>query len=301
LELPIIHADAQSSAPPEFEKIAIFGLGLIGGSIAIAARNTWPAGLVIGVDEKSVLEQAMVLNAIDVASDDPVVIAEADLVILAAPVRVNIRLLEELPQNVSANAVITDVSSTKRMIVDASLSLPARLKFVGGHPLGGAPRGGIEHARPDLFQERPWIFTPTDDTDLVSLEKLQRFVTGLGAKPHTLSPSEHDRLLACLSHLPQLAASALMHVVGEAVGDHGLSLTGRGLADTTRLATSPASIWRDICLTNTDEVKEALDTFIAELESLRNDLASGDDLVRIFDSAGKWRKILAQKRAKIST
>ena len=89
--------------------------------------------------------------------------------------------------------------------------------------------------------------------------------------------------------------------MGEAVGDHGLSLTGRGLADTTRLATSPASIWRDICLTNTDEVKEALDTFIAELESLRNDLASGDDLVRIFDSAGKWRKILAQKRAKTST
>ena len=295
LELPVIKTGAQSSTAPEFEKIAILGLGLIGGSIAIAARSTWPTGLVIGVDEKSVLEQAMVLSAIDVASDDPVVIAEADLVILAAPVRVNIRLLGELAQNLPGNAVVTDVSSTKRVITEASKNLPGRLRFVGGHPLGGAPRGGIEHARPDLFQKRPWIFTPTDDTDQESVEKLQKFVTALGAEPFTLSPSEHDRVLAFLSHVPQLTASVLMHIVGEAVGDSGLSLSGRGLADTTRLATSPASIWRDICLTNTDEVREALDVLISELELLREDLSTGDDLVRIFESAGKWRRLLAQK------
>ncbi len=291
--LPVIQPGAEANASPVFDKIAILGLGLIGGSVALAARKIWPRGLVIGVDEKSVLEQAMVRHAIDVAAEDPVVIAEADLIILAAPVRDNIALLDDLGQHVTGSAVVTDVGGTKREIVNASRRLPERLVFVGGHPLGGAPRGGIRHARPDLFEGRPWLFTPTEGSQPAALPRLRQFVAALGAVPYVLSPGAHDRLIAFLSHLPQLTASALMHVVGAEVGEDGLALSGRGLSDTTRLASSPAAIWRDICATNADEVSAALGALIAQLQVLRGDLESGDGLVRIFRSAAAWRGVLA--------
>ena len=294
--LPVIQPSEASSEPPVFDKIAILGLGLIGGSLALAARRTWPRGLVIGVDDKAVLEQAMVLHAIDVAADDPVVIAEADVVVLAAPVRANIALLEELADHVTGSAVVTDVSSTKREIVAAARQLPERLPFIGGHPFAGAPRGGIAHARPDLFAGRPWLFTPADDRHGEALERLERFVSAIGAVPRALPPAAHDRLLAFLSHLPQLTASALMHVVGTEAGADGLALTGRGLADTTRLASSPASIWQDICATNRDEVAAALDALVVELQALRDDLGSGEALERVFRSAEEWRGVLVARK-----
>src|SRR6186997_247948 len=148
---------------PVFQKIGIVGLGLIGGSIALAARELWPTSLVIGVDNKDVLETAMRLHAIDVAADDLVVLAEADLVILAAPVRQNLELLEQLDENVHVAAVVTDTGSTKRAIVEAARRLPPRFTFIGGHPLGGAAAAGLENARPDLFKNRPWLFTPDSD------------------------------------------------------------------------------------------------------------------------------------------
>ena len=288
-KLPVIQPGTASTTPPIFDKIAIVGLGLIGGSIGLAARAQWPAGLVIGVDDKDVLERAMVRHAIDVAADDPVVMAEADLVILAAPIQQNIAMLSELATHVQGHAVVTDVGSTKRAIADGAGVLPRRLTFVGGHPLGGAPRGGIDYARPDLFTGRPWLFTPPSDEGGQALERLQRFVGALGATPHVMSPAEHDHLLAFLSHLPQLTASALMHVVGSTTGESGLALTGRGLADTTRLATSPAAIWRDICSTNADEIGQALDMFIDELKELRSQLGTGETIDRLFDSAATWR------------
>jgi prephenate dehydrogenase len=290
MELPVIQPGRkQQGQAPIFEKIGILGLGLIGGSIALAAREIWPASLVIAVDNKDVLETAMRLHAIDVAADDAVVLAEADLIILAAPVRQNLMLLETLGENVRQPAVITDTGSTKRAIVEAAKSLPPRFTFVGGHPLGGAAASGLEHARPDLFKGRPWLFTPTGDAGGESLEKLLAFASALGAHPRMLDAAAHDRLVAFLSHLPQLTASALLHVVGEAVGDEGLDLAGRGLIDTTRLASSPSEIWRDIAITNADEIRPALDTLIAILEELRSDLTTGDRLADVFEDAGRWR------------
>src|SRR3954454_11424229 len=148
-----------SSAPPIFDKIGIVGLGLIGGSIALACRQLWPKALVIGVDNKDVLETAMRLHAIDVAADDMIVLAEDDVVILPAPVRKNIALLAELDDNVRQPAVVTDTGSTKREIAAAAASLPPRFTFVGGHPLAGAATGGLENARADLFGGRPWLLT----------------------------------------------------------------------------------------------------------------------------------------------
>jgi prephenate dehydrogenase len=334
-QLPVIQpgrVGPASDAPPVFEKIGIVGLGLIGGSIALASRQLWPKALVIGVDNKDVLETAMRLHAIDVAADDLIVLAEADVVILAAPVRTNIALLEEIDENVHQPAVITDTGSTKREIVEAAGSLPARFTFIGGHPLAGAAHGGLEYARADLFSGRPWLLTPAarpegralregraralssdarserseggalreeearrgrpsgrPDAHGEGIDKLTAFVTALGALPRITGVEEHDRLLAFLSHLPQLTASALMQVVGDAVGLEGLALAGRGLADTTRLASSPADIWRDIAATNADEIGAALDALIARLQDLRRDLREGDTLADVFSDAARWR------------
>lgn len=299
-QLPVIQPGKSPGLPPIFHKIGVVGLGLIGGSIALAARQVWPSALVIGVDNKDVLEKAMVLHAIDVAADDLIVLAEADLVILAAPIQQNLALLRELPENVTGSAVVTDTGSTKRAMVEEARSLPARLTFIGGHPLGGAAASGIEHARPDLFNGRPWLFTPNaqlDNTPGGPLERLVEFVTAMGAVPRTLTPADHDRVLAFISHLPQLSVSALMHVVGNAARQEGLHLSGRGLVDTTRLASSPAGIWKEVCATNADEIAAALDALIAVLQELRQNLESGQAVDRVFQSANAWRETLLAERS----
>jgi prephenate dehydrogenase len=278
-------------APPVFPRIGIVGLGLIGGSIALAARQLWPNSLVVAVDNKDVLETAMRLHAVDVAADDLVILAEVDVVILAAPVNQNIALLGELGAHIRDGAIVTDVGSTKRTTMAAARVLPERLTFIGGHPLAGAARGGLEHARPDLFSGRPWLLTPADASG-EALDKLMQFTRALGAVPHVMDAEAHDRMLAFLSHLPQLTASALMQAVGEAIGEDGLALSGRGLIDTTRLASSPADIWRDIAASNADEIAPALDALIAILQRLRGDLAGGEAVESVFTAAQRWRAVL---------
>lgn len=287
--LPVIQPGRSggSGAAPLFDKIGIVGLGLIGGSIALAARQVWPSSLVIGVDTKDVLETAMRLHAIDVAADELYVLAEADLVVLAAPVLQNIALLPRLGDHVRAPALVTDTGSTKRTTVEAARALPARLTFIGGHPIAGAARGGLERARPDLFAGRPWLLTPNGQTE--ALQRLTTFLEALGAEPRVIAATAHDRLLAAVSHLPQLTASALMQVVGDAAGDEGLALAGNGLADTTRLASSPADIWRDIAASNADEIGPALDALVAVLLELRADLPNGERLEEVFAAARAWR------------
>ncbi|MBZ5560251.1 MAG: prephenate dehydrogenase/arogenate dehydrogenase family protein [Acidobacteriia bacterium] len=292
MELPVIQLGRREPQPILFDKIGIVGLGLIGGSIALAARQLWPTALVIGVDNKDVLETAMRLHAIDVAADDLIVLAEADVVILAAPVKQNIALLAELDENVRQPAIVTDTGSTKREILAAARDLPPRFTFIGGHPLAGAARGGLEHARADLFMDRPWLITSTGDRASAAADKLSAFVRALGAKPRAIDAEAHDRLVAFLSHLPQLTASALMRVVGDAVGAEGLTLAGRGLADTTRLASSPPEIWKDIAATNADELAVALDSLIELLQELRADLTGGDRLAEVFEDARRWRERL---------
>jgi prephenate dehydrogenase len=295
--LPVVQPGREPARAPIFGKIGIVGLGLIGGSIALAARQLWPTGLVVAVDAKDILEKAMVLHAIDVAADDPVVLAEVDLVILAAPVRQNLDLLASLPHHVQGSAVVTDTGSTKREIVEAARALPSNLTFVGGHPLGGAARGGIDHARPDLFVGRPWLFTPGTDRAAAAVEQLFEFATALGAIPRLLTAREHDHLLASISHLPQLVSTALMYVVGDSVGRDGLALTGRGLHDVTRLASSPPSIWKDVCASNADELGLALDALIKVLVELRDNLSDSETIDRIFQSANLWRDELQNTKS----
>ena len=294
--LPIADRQTPPDEPPLFPRIGIVGCGLIGGSLAMAARQRWPGSLVIAVDRKDVLETAMRLHAVDVGGDDLVMVADADLIVLAAPVRQNIRILERLADYVAGPALVTDVGSTKVTIAEAARALPARLRFIGGHPLAGAAIGGISEARGDLFADRPWFLAAEASRTDDDIRRLEAFVAGIGAIPRRASADTHDLLLAYLSHLPQLTASALMHVVGEHAGADGLALSGRGLRDTTRLAASPSDIWRDVAATNREHVGAALDDLIAVLQAMRQDLEEGATIDTVFESAAGWKRALEADR-----
>jgi prephenate dehydrogenase len=152
-----------------------------------------------------------------------------------------------------------------------------------------------------LFARRPWIFTPADSQSAGSqageaVARLSAFVTGLGAHPATMSPADHDRLMSLISHLPQLAATALMEVVGRGVETRGLKMAGQGLVDTTRLASSPADVWRDICVTNADEIRAALDLLIDRLSEMRADLERAEVIDAVFSDAAHWRAELMKGR-----
>ena len=263
----------------DFRRIAIVGVGLIGGSIARAASRRWPAIEITSLDLGGDLAQ----------------VSGAELVMLAAPIRANIEVLGTLAGRLAPGTLVTDAGSTKRRIVAAASALPS-IQFIGGHPMAGAAQGGPAEARADLFDGRPWILSPPASHVPASLVRLEAFVHGLGAVPHIMTPELHDRFVGAVSHLPQLTASALMHVVGKLAGDAGLELAGTGLHDTTRLATSPPDVWRDVAVTNADVLRVALDTLIGTLTDLRDTLDSGAAIDEVFTSACRWREALLRAR-----
>ena len=290
--LPMADTRRRDSSPPPFERVAIVGFGLIGGSFAMAFKERWPSALVIAVDRKDVIELAMRMGAADVGGDDLVLAAEAQLIVFAAPVCANIRMVAELAAYVPGEALVTDVGSTKREMVKAARALPPRLTFLGGHPLAGAAVGGLDAARPDLFAGRPWLLTPGAAGEDQVPAPFRALLEAIGAAVHILTPDAHDALAAYISHLPQLVATALMHVVGSTVGDDGLGFAGRGLRDTTRLASSPAAVWRDIIATNQDQIGVAIDEIVAVLRRMQASGGHADDLTRTFDSAAQWKRAL---------
>jgi prephenate dehydrogenase len=287
--LPMARA-GDPGVPPPFERIAIVGFGLLGGSVGLAIRQRWPESLVIAVDRRDVVETAMRMHAADVGGDDLGLAGDAQLVVLAAPVRANHQILSQLATFVGGDAIVTDVGSTKRETVAVARALPGRLAFIGGHPLAGAATRGVEAARADLFVGRPWILTPEDPT-APAVARLGSLWEGIGAHVRILTAEAHDHLVAYLSQLPQLVASALMHVVGSTAGMEGLSMAGRGLKDTTRLSGSAADIWIDIVATNRDHIARAVDELIAVLERLKTD-APEDEVAGVFESSARWKRIL---------
>jgi prephenate dehydrogenase len=282
---------AEGGEPP-FRTIAVVGVGLIGGSVGLAARARWPGVRVIGIDARDVLVSAVALGAVtDTAADLTTAAAAADLVVLCAPIAANAALLATLGSRLRPEAIVTDVGSTKREIV-AAAETHGLASFVGGHPLAGAATSGTASARDHLFRGRPWILTPSARTAPAAVERLAGFARALGATPTVLDAAAHDRLMAYVSHLPQVVASALLDTVGGAVGEPGLALSGPGLADTTRLASSPGGLWAGILGTNADHVAEAIGALEASLGRLRAGLSDAATIEGTFTSAARWRRAI---------
>ena len=215
---------------------------------------------------------------------------------LAAPIRENLQLLEILPEYHPGQAIVTDVGASKAAMVEAaSRLLPARLPFVGGSPFAGAPRRGIDAARPDLFVGRPWILTPTESSG-DALDRVSTFVRALGAMPIQMSAAEHDRVAALLVHLPQVAAAALMQVVGGQLDEELMALAGKALADATRLSATPAETVGDTLSMNAAEVGTALDQLIQTLQDVRSRIDDGGAVEELFEAAGALHRQMPSRR-----
>jgi prephenate dehydrogenase len=259
-------------------------LGLIGGSIGLAARRRGGAE-VLGYDpDDQVRGRALELGAIDTAAEDLAgAVAGADIVFAATPVgalRDTVRLALE---QTGPDCVVTDVGSTKRLLAELASSDP---RFVGGHPLAGAETAGVEHAREDLFDGATWYLTPAPETAGVLYERLHRLLTSFGARPTAIDADTHDRLMACVSHLPHVLANVLASQAASLLADDGsprLPAVGPSFRDATRVAGANSAIWTDIYMSNSDALIAAIDEFTARLGEVRSALQEGD-----APSVGAW-------------
>jgi prephenate dehydrogenase len=276
------------------ERISILGTGLIGGSLGLAWTERRPDCTIVGHDRPEVLETAEARGAIDEKAADPVTAVEGtDLVVLATPLATVLKLLEAIGDHVPDDAIITDVGSVKTPVLgQAADVLPDGIHFLGGHPMAGAEHAGIDHADPLLFENAVYVLCLPDDQDEAvldgSLAPLLDLVESTGARPLLLDAERHDRLVAAVSHLPQLLAVALVNTVAEAddaeeTANLALELAGGGFRDMTRIADSPFEMWRDILVGNEGPIHDALSHFRRTLRSLRNRLIE-DDLEGLEDA-----------------
>ncbi len=256
-------------------RVAVVGVGLIGGSVALAARRRGGA-TVVGYDASpGAVELALELGALDAgAATLAEAVAGAEAVFVAAPVGLLPQLVGEVLAAAPPECVVTDVGSTKRAVV-AAHDDP---RFVGGHPLAGAESAGVRHARADLFEGATWYLTPSSSTSGVLYDRLFRLLAGLGARPAAIDAETHDRILAAVSHLPHVLANVLVSQAATtlASGDARLPATGPSFRDATRVAGAPSSIWTDIYLSNADALITAIDGTLARLAAVRETLARGD-------------------------
>jgi prephenate dehydrogenase len=259
-------------------KLSILGPGLLGGSIGLAARQRKVAKRVsMWARRPDAADQAYQLGAADEATNDLAkVVADAELVVLATPIGAMKGLVEQILPVLPAGCVVTDVGSVKYPIVTAlSDALAGKARFVGSHPMAGSEQSGIEAARRDLFDNAVCIVTPREDTDKSALQLVYDFWKAIGCSVKTLSPAEHDEIVARISHLPHLVAAAVVNVVCSD-GSHPLNFVGPGFKDFTRIASGPFEMWTEISLENREEIGRGLDALIEELTKVRAAVENGD-------------------------
>jgi prephenate dehydrogenase len=280
-----------------FERVSIIGLGLLGGSWALALKENGFSGTVHGCDRREILQQAASLKVIDGGSEDVLeAVRDTDLVILAAPVAAILDLLPKLPLALSAHTLITDVGSTKRLICErAGHVFHGTLLFLGGHPMAGKQRSGLEHADGSLFRNAKYALAPLrpDDVSDTRVKAFIALLTEMGALPFIADAITHDHAVAFLSHLPQLVSTGLASLIAEQSAQDFLPLefAGPGFRDVTRLAESPYTVWRDICLTNGENIRSALAALIQKLQRMETYL-NDRELERDFNHAFRLREKL---------
>jgi prephenate dehydrogenase len=273
-----------------FKNITIVGVGLIGGSLALAVKQRFPLTRITGVDTPEVLRRALQRKAIDIAERSlPRAVAGADLVVLAAPVNQILRSLPVVAKHCDSRTIVTDTGSVKNAIAAKAQKLFPAKNFIGGHPMTGAEFSGIDAAHPLLFQNAIYIVTPDAGKTGRNTKKLARFFSALDARVVVLDPKVHDKIVAAVSHVPQLAAVALMNMAGRRHAKH-LGLAAGGFRDMTRIASSRFDMWQDILETNKKDIAEALDLYIDLLRRTAKDIRRNPKKLKSdFESSRRLR------------
>ena len=280
-----------------FDTIAIVGVGLIGGSLGMAAKTKKLARRVIGIGRSEPkLMRAKIRGAIDEYTlDFENGAAEADLIVICTPVRTIVPTLDRMADSLKDGAIVTDVGSTKAEVVkQASAIMPEGRHFIGGHPMAGSEQAGVDAACPDLFLGATYVLTPADGADLSVLGYMAAFVESLGARVEIMTPEEHDEAVAVISHLPHAMAAALLRLAEDSHRGSGktLRLAAGSFRDLTRISDSPPEIWRDICFTNRKSLIRAVGELQGALADFKMALMTGDEseIEKFFQRAREIRE-----------
>jgi prephenate dehydrogenase len=279
--------------------VAIVGVGLIGGSFALALRRAGFTGPIYGVSSPATLEKAVALGVVDCGLPLEAAVPQADLIYLAQPIQRILQQLPEIGRLARPDALITDAGSTKREIVDCGRRSCAGALFLGGHPMAGKESRGVESAEAGLFEGRTYVVTPAATVDLENeiASQFLNWINRIGARLVVCEAAEHDRLVALTSHLPQLLSTVLASALArtQLSKDSLVNISGPGLLDQTRLALSPYDVWGDIFSTNTAPIDAALGVYIEELTRVRALLAF-PEMAEVFTIAGNFSKELRKDR-----
>jgi prephenate dehydrogenase len=272
-------------------KLAVLGVGLIGGSVGMAARDRLGAEVAGWDPAPQALTEGLERGALDrPAGSAAEALEDAELVVVAAPVDVLPSVVGEALAAAGEGCVVTDVGSTKRAVV-AAHDDP---RFVGGHPLAGAETAGVRYARADLFAGATWYLTPTERTSGILFERLHRAIAGLGARPAAIEPESHDRLMAHVSHLPHVLANVLVAGATQALAGERLPATGPSFRDATRVAGSSSRVWTGIYLSNRDALIDAIDDTVRRLGEVRAALGDAGAVEAWNEAAAADRRRLLE-------
>jgi prephenate dehydrogenase len=280
------------------KRVSVVGVGLIGGSLALALKRGRPSLTIVGYDRLPVLKKALKLGAVDEAATDLLsAVIQSDCLIFAVPISTTLEIVRRIGKFISPDTIVTDVCSTKVAVMAAvKRYFPKEVLFVGGHPMAGSERGGIESADPLLFENAYYILSPPriarmEESKKSRLKALVGLIESTGARVVFVDPAVHDRVVASVSHVPQLLAVALMTVVSRGRGSPSLQLAAGGFRDLTRVASSPFEMWAEILHTNRKEVSRSLKKLLRKLETYRSIIDSKriEKLGGDFSSARKLR------------
>jgi prephenate dehydrogenase len=284
-------------------QITIIGTGLIGGSLGLALRKRKFVGRIIGCDREATLEKARNCGAIDEGTPNPGdAVRGSQVVVLATPVLAIVDLIERVGPVLSAKALLTDVGSTKAVVVESAMKVfgkNAGKRFLAGHPMAGKELSGVDYADADLFQNAVWFLTPLAGQNLNEglFAEYAGWIDAIGARIAMLPAEEHDWLCAWISHVPQMISTALAAALVEEFGEDAplLAAGGRALQEMTRISASPYSMWRDVAISNKKNLEDALWKVEQRLAHIRENLAT-KQLAEEFEKAHGLRKSLPKKR-----
>src|SRR5580693_8155091 len=287
-------------------QITIIGTGLIGGSLGLALRKAKFPGRIIGCDREAILEKARNCGAVDAGFSDPGdAVRGSQVVVLATPVLAIVDLIERVGPVLPEKALLTDVGSTKTLIVEQAAKIFGKnvgKRFLAGHPMAGKELSGVDYADADLFQDAAWFLTPVPGQNLENLSdglvgEFAGWIDLIGARIAVVPPDEHDRLCAWISHLPQMISTALAAALVEEFGEEAplLAAGGRALREMTRISASPYSMWRDVAITNKKNIEDALFKLEQRLAHIRENLGTRQ-LSEEFEVAHQLRKMPVKKK-----